>query len=128
MLTWQGIKVVRTFTFVSTQSVGAVSIHARDDIFTFIDVSAVTTRLIQLESLVTETFEHSMLILTLAVDTNIVKQLTLINVNTVILVSSVRMHEPHLTLTPEQVILQLNFTITFKFIISAFSLHLNDPG
>ena len=51
--------------------------------------------------MVTVTLEQPVLILTSSVNTNIGEELTLINVNTVLLVSSAGGHEAHITLASE---------------------------
>lgn len=77
------------------------SILAHIWVVTLINVSAVTSCLIKVVAGITDATKHPKDVFTLAIHTEIVKHVTLIYVNTLLLIVSVWMHEAHLTVTLE---------------------------
>lgn len=81
--------------------VDTCSVLAHIWVLALINVSAITSRLIKVVASVTNTTKHSKDVLTVAIHTEVVEHVTLIYINTPLLIVGVWVHEAHLTLTPE---------------------------
>ena len=91
-----------TLTHVTALRIDAIAVLTRLRILAFVNIRAVASRFVQLESLVADAAEHAVNILAFTKDAQIAKHLTLVDVDARLLVAFVRVHESHFALAAER--------------------------
>lgn len=91
-----------TLTHVTALRIDAIAVLTRLRILAFVDIRAVASRFVQLESLVADAAEHAVNILAFTKDAQIAEHLTLVDVDARLLVAFVRVHESHFALAAER--------------------------